>query len=342
MATIKDIARALNISTSTVSYALNGGPRQVPEQVRERVVALARELGYKPNRLARSLVTGRSGALGVRATADHQLLQALVEEARTRGEDLLIMNLPDSDQPETLAFALLDGRIDGVAFLGEAPDAVVLEMLTEQEFPFVNLAAGGAGVSIRCSMAKGLAEALAHLSSLGHSRLASVFSPLDTERGAEQYEGFRSFCEANELERVPELLLEGPTTLEAGYQAGKRLLSLPSRPTAILASSDEVAFGIGKASREAGLDIPKDISIIGMGDLPISQAFQPPLSTIRIPHREMAAAALDALLKLCRATGTPESQTFDCQFLERGSTARPSRTPVALKKFDRGSLRGLS
>ncbi|MEZ0327407.1 MAG: LacI family DNA-binding transcriptional regulator [Fimbriimonas sp.] len=342
MATIKDIARQLNISTSTVSYALNGGPRQVPEAVRDRVLAMARELNYRPNSVARSLVTGRTGALGVVADGQGNWVHALVEQGRRMGEDLLFIHPAAGAVSEVIALNLLDGRVDGVLLTGENPDRKIIDMLAELQFPCVLLGSERDGPSYTVSLRSGIERAMEHLVSLGHMRIANLMSPLDLPSAQEQEETFRDCLLTHSLDLIPGYLLEGPATLEAGYQAGKKLLSLTERPTAIIAGSSSAAFGVCRAAAEIGVEIPKDLSVVSIGGSPLSEAFQPALTTISVPYAEMATAALKALIALSRSQEPPASQKFEATLIERGSTGRATRAPITLKRFDRDRLRGLS
>jgi DNA-binding LacI/PurR family transcriptional regulator len=158
----------------------------------------------------------------------------------------------------------------------------------------------------------------------------------------EQAEVLSEFAREHELELIPEFLAEAASNFEGGYEVGKRLLSLQGRPTAVLVGSEELAFGLCHAFRDGGLELPRDMSVVAVGDSTLARSFVPPLTTISIPHEEMAAAALGALWMMCRSSETAESQTFSTKLVERGSTARPSRAPVTLKKFDRERLRHLS
>ena len=156
-ATIKDIARKLNISTSTVSYALNGGPRTVPKEVKERVLALARELEYRPNRIARSLVTRRTNAIGVvpPAIMENVFLSpfvrsawnGLVNAAGPLGQDLFLYTGHDRNSPDEPGQELLDGRIDGIVFIAPRPDAGAVQFVHDRKFPYSVLSGAAPGMS---------------------------------------------------------------------------------------------------------------------------------------------------------------------------------------------------
>ncbi|HSI73491.1 MAG TPA: LacI family DNA-binding transcriptional regulator [Fimbriimonas sp.] len=332
MATIKDIAGQLGISISTVSYALNGGPRKVPEDVRDRVLQLARDLNYRPNRLARSLVTGRAGVYGVIVgqNADERLMHEMLGTARTMGQDMMI--LAADENPQRAAMAALDGRLDGVLILGETS---LSDLLEEQRFPLVRINLAGIESDIRLDSLAAFRDAMEHLEHLGHVRFAAI-GPSVAE-----IEELEERVHTRGLDIPSELIFEGPATLETGLNAGRKIAAMNSRPTAILAGSDECASGVMQALRESQIEAPRDYSIVGCGDTEWSQATVPPLTTMRIPYAVLARAALEMLIAQIADNEPRQPSVSASELVIRGSTARPTRAAVTLKRFDRERLRGL-
>jgi DNA-binding LacI/PurR family transcriptional regulator len=179
----------------------------------------------------------------------------------------------------------------------------------------------------------GYREALDHLEHLGHTRIA-VIAPSPAEKEEIEERVMRG------LDIPEDLIFEGPADLENGYGVGRKILGMNVRPTAIIAGSDETACGVMHALREGPLEAPKDYSIIGCGDTEWSEATVPPLTTIHVPYREMAQAALDVLSSLA-AGEERQMPNLESKLVVRGSTGRPSRALVSLKRFDRDRLRGL-
>ena len=293
MATIKDIARQLSISTSTVSYALNGGPRSVPEDVRRKVLELAKELDYRPNRIAKSLVTGFCGVIGiVPPSVDSDVFNspfvrmtwnAIVNEAELLGQDLLLFTGHNRNSPDEAGLEFLDGRIDGVVFIAPRFDAKAIPFLTARGFPLASISSSEDGsLNYKVDNDGGVRQAMEHLYHLGHRRIAHVSGQLDSPDAFARERAFRSQIEAMRgLEFRPEYVQSGQFTTPGGYEAALRLLEVEPRPTAVFIANDEMAYGFTQALHSRGLSVPEDMSIVGFDDCDFSFAFNPPLTTVR-------------------------------------------------------------
>lgn len=344
-ATIKDIARQLNISTSTVSYALNGGPRNVPEDVRERVLALARELDYRPNRVARSLVTRRANSIGVvPPSVDNNVFQSpfvrsawngLVNAAGPLEQDLLLYTGHDRTRPNEPGQELLDGRIDGIVFIAPRPSAGAVRFLADRKFPFATIASedGTPGLRFTADNGSGVHEAIHHLVELGHRRIAHIAGAMDSADGRSRCNHFLDLQEPLGLEREDELVQWGSFTIDHGARAGRRLLSLPEPPTAVFCANDEIAYGLCLTLRDMGLSVPEDISVIGFDDSDLSHVMMTPLTTVRQPVDAMAAAALQAVVAVINGADGLVGREFPTELVARESTAPPS--PVKLRPMSR-------
>ncbi|CAN5420367.1 LacI family DNA-binding transcriptional regulator [soil metagenome] len=332
-ATIKDIAKRLNISTSTVSYALNGGPRAVPEAVRQRVVDLARELDYRPNHAARSLVTRRTNTVGIvpPSTETNVFLSpfvrlawnALVNEAEALEQDLLLFSGHNRNLPDEHADKLLDGRIDAVVFIAPREDARAIPFLSERNFPHTAVSSSALASSPRfgCDNRGGVQQAIDHLRDLGHHRIAHAAGSPDAPDGVQRAVAFCDILEEAGLPVSNGYVQPGDFTTGSGFQAGLRLLALPERPTAVFAGNDEMAYGLCQAFREAGLSVPGDISVVGFDDADLSYAFNPPITTVQQPLAAMASAALRGAVDLANGTDRVAGAEFATKLIVRGSTA---------------------
>lgn len=332
-ATIKDIARRLNISTSTVSYALNGGPRNVPDEVKQKVLNLARELDYRPNRVARSLVTRKANTIGVvpPSTETNVFLSpfvrlawnAIVNEAETLEQDLLLFTGHNRNSPDEAGLELLDGRIDAVVFIAPRKDVTAIRFLKEREFPFSSIASSGKmlGPTFCCDNAGGVRQALDHLRGLGHRRIAHVSGSRTSPDAHQRADAYCQYMQDLGLGIPDGYLQEGAFTVDSGYAAARRLLNTRPMPTAVFLANDEMAYGFCQAVREAGLSVPEDISLVGFDDCDMSYAFNPAITTIQQPVAEMAAAALRAAVDLANEAEYPSSAEFPTTIIVRGSTA---------------------
>jgi len=334
-ATIKDIARKLNISTSTVSYALNGGPRSVPDEVKERVLRLAEELDYRPNRVARSLVTRRAMTIGVVPPAiDANVFlspfvrlawNGLVNTAESLGQDLMLFTGHDRIAPSDTGRDLLDGRIDGVVFIAPHIGATSIEFLTRRDFPVAMIASGDLPVGLRVSADNeaGVRQAMTHLYSLGHRRIAHVTGGPTAADSRVREAAYRVEMERLGLVVEPGYVQSGAFTIESGAEAADRLMALDPRPTAVFSANDEMAYGLCRRIQELGLCVPEDVSVIGFDDSEMSAVFAPPLTTVRQPIGEMAGAALRAVVRLVDGLSPEPSQHFPTELVVRKTTAPP-------------------
>jgi DNA-binding LacI/PurR family transcriptional regulator len=332
-ATLKDIAAKLNISVSTASYAINGGPRSVPAEVKQRVLDTARELGYRPNRIARSLVAGKTMTLGVvpvQITIDlavvpyfQEAFNGVVNEAELLEYDVLLFTRAFAD-PDRLADVLLDGRVDGLIFFAPNIDSPVLSRIRESRFPFVviNNQIEGTEPCFSADNRQGITVAVEHLVSLGHKRIAHIHGPLEMFDAVERHHAFLEAMVGHRLEVRKEWLLDGQFTPMGGHTAACRLLSMADRPTAVVCANDEIATGVYRAAWEMGVQIPTELSVVGFDNNASAQVLLPRLTTIRQPLEEMGAASAKAIVEMLNG-GKPPHQQFQTELIVRESTTRP-------------------
>jgi DNA-binding LacI/PurR family transcriptional regulator len=333
-ATIKDIAKRLNISVSTVSYALNGGPRPVPEDVRQRVLQAAADLSYRPNRLARSLVTRRTFTVGVVPTEPtihlaitpyfQGVLNGVMNEAEKYAQDVLILTRYTVHRADEMVNSLVDGRVDGAVFISPFANDPLFTALQEREFPFVVTSAFVDGApSYIADNGTGVYRAVRHLYDLGHRRIAHVTGRPVMEEGRGRRDHFVGIT--SELGIYdPELVVEGNFCHERGVEAAQELLTRgASRPTAVFCANDDSAVGFIEGAWRLGLRVPDDVSVVGFDDAPISTIMRPALTTVRQPFDRIGAGAMRGLLDLIEGRGTPAHEQFSTELVVRASTASP-------------------
>lgn len=334
-ATIKDIAKRLNISVSTVSYALNGGPRQVHEDIRRRVLEVAKELDYRPNRLARSLVTRRSYCVGVIPAGRFintmmspyvQLcMNGIVNKAEELGYDVLLYTRYDQSQVDEMANTLLDGRTDGLICLSPPIGSKLMDLLAEKTIPYVATSTihHPRAVCLNCDNEQGVRLAVSHLYNLGHRKIGHISGSPWLEDAQIREAAYRSEMERLGLEVRPEWVQCGEFHHDLGAEAFKRLMSASDPPTAVFCANDEMGVAAIRAAWLMGLRVPEDVSIVGFDDIPLSQYSQPKLTTVRQPIEEIGGAALEALVQLIERTGQPETTTYPTEIVVRESTDAP-------------------
>lgn len=327
--TIRDIAERMNLSKSTVSHALNGHSKHVSAEVRERVLTVAKEMGWWPNHVARALATGRTHTIGF---VPHSLdrtaltspfcrsaLSAIYVAAEENHLHVLLPTGYDPADPEGTRGRLFEAQVDGLILLAST-NARLLEDLIQRGLPMATVASPSVriGASFNADNVGGASAAIDHLVVLGHRRIGLVTNGLMADVharvcAARQRLALRE-AECCEYE-APELTVAG------GYEAGLQLIDDPNRPTAVFCVNDQTAYGLIHAARDRGLRIPEDLSVVGFDDDELSHSFLPPLTTVRQPIAEMATAAFDSILS--QIAGQPAAgRVFPTQLVLRASTAR--------------------
>lgn len=332
--TLRDIAKRLNVSVSTVSYALNGGPRMVPDQVRERVELAARELGYRPNRLGKMLRTAATKTVGVVPTVTvsdfsegpffQATLSGIINAAEGCLYDILIYSACYNKEHEFLN-ALLDGRSDGLIFLSPAVDASVFRSIESAALPYVVIGAHPSPEvpSFCCANDSGARQVVDHLVSLGHTRIGHMAGHPKMEDARLREAGFRAAMKCHGLEVREDWIYRGEFHPNDGAALARTFPHIEDRPTAIFFANDEMAQGFLRAIDRSRISIPGDLSIVGFDDSRISSLCYPTLTTVRQPIKQMGSAAMEALVVMLES-GTPTSSlVFETELVPRDSTDRP-------------------
>ena len=297
---IRDVARLAGVSYQTVSRVLNNSP-SLREETKQRVQQVMEELQYRPNRAARMLVTSRSRTIGVLSASSYQYgpassITAIEQAARAEGYFVNTVNLDGSDREsiENALDHLLDQAIEGLIVL--APQVRVFKALTERKIsvPFVTLQSlGTTDHALSVDQIAGARLATRHLIELGHRNIYHLAGPQDWIEAEARMHGFLTEMSEQDVPATAPIL--GDWTAEFGYFAGRELLRVRDF-TAIFSSNDQMALGLMHAIRDAGLDVPRDISIVGFDDIPEAKHFWPPLTTVRQDFGELGRRAMDLLL----------------------------------------------
>ncbi|HET9168360.1 MAG TPA: LacI family DNA-binding transcriptional regulator [Actinospica sp.] len=328
-ATSEDVARVAGVSTATVSRALRGVDG-VNARTRERVLAVARELGYAASPAASRLAGGRTGTVAVVVPYItrwffSEVISGAEQVLRERGMDLLLYNLGHVEGRERyFSGEVLRQRADAVLVLCLPLSQAELEALGGSSIP---VALVGADVehcpSVRIDDVAGARAAVRHLVNLGHERIALIAGvqgdPMGFTTPEDRRRGYRETLAEAGLPVGPDLEVAGDFTVEGGASAMAQLLSLRHPPTAVFAESDEMAFGAMRTLRNAGMSVPRDISLIGFDDHELADLMN--LSTIAQPVREQGARAAELLLEvLDGGDGVEQRVIMPTRLVVRGST----------------------
>ena len=312
---IRELARLSGVSVATVSRALNGRP-DVSASTRERIVAMAHELGYRPNQQARSLVRRRSGLLGLLWDtgyaldgARHPFLADVLIGLKTAvagtGYHLMLVSRPpDSEGDQGYVRAARQHGLEGIVLMGVDEQSPAIRALLASGCPCLGIdlpVTGPAASSVTSDNRSGAASAVAHLHGLGHRRIATITGPLGLLPATERLAGYRYQCARSGLPDRPEYVTSGDFFLASGYPGMRRLLALPDPPTAVFVAGDEMAVGALHAAADAGRRVPADVSVIGYDDVDAATLVRPALTTVAQDRMGLAAAAVDGLVRLADA-----------------------------------------
>jgi LacI family transcriptional regulator len=334
--TLRDVARRAAVHPGTVSRALNVETRAlVNEETAQRVIHAAEELGYKPNPIARGLKTNRSYTVGVLIPdLTNPLFPPIVRGIEDRlgeaGYTSLIANTENDPERERAdVLALRTRQVDGFITATARRDHELLsEMVAAGErVVLVNRRlADGSLPAVTGDDREGMRLAVEHITALGHTRVAHLGGPQELSTGHQRHHGFLDAMRAAGVAPDPQLVRFGGAFTEAeGARICRELLESGQRFTAILAGNDLMALGCYDVLEERGLRCPADVSVIGFNDMRFADRFNPPLTTIRLPHYEIGAAAAELLLeRLQDPAAEPRQLTLEPALVVRASTARPA------------------
>ncbi len=325
--TLKDIAREAGVNLSTASRSLSGAYGVHPH-TREHVLGIARRLNYRPNRVARGLVTGRSQTMAVivsdiRNPFFAEVARGAEDAAYAADCDLVLCNSDlDTEKQVRYIDALLAKRVDGILM-----NSVSALTRAQQD----QLAASGVPVillnrsptckrfsTILADNTEGGTLAAKHLISLGHKRLLHLTGP---SQHGNLTDRTKAFLKAMQNASLPDpVVIRGQHTFLGGYEMAKRAFAKNRSATAVFAANDVMAFGCIRAALESGIRIPDDLSIIGFDNIEVSQITCPPLTTIHQPKYELGKAAIEMLLKMTIAEEyQPEHRVIGVRLVERQS-----------------------
>ncbi|WP_175335800.1 LacI family DNA-binding transcriptional regulator [Leifsonia sp. C5G2] len=338
---IRDVAQLAGVSVTTVSHVLNETPHtRVSEDTRERVRHAAKTLGYGPNRMAQALRTNRSGLIGLLseeiATTPHagRIILGAQNAAREHDLTLVIINTEreaDGTSHREDVQALIDRQVDAVLYATMYHRTVSLPP-NLQGIPAVLIdSTDRAGIvpAVVPDEVGGAVAAVAHLVEAGHTRIGFLNNDDDVPATHLRLAGYRRVLEENGIPFDERLVLSAPSETLPGYGLAREMLGRSDRPTALFCYNDRMAMGAYRAAAELGLDIPRDLSVVGFDNQELIAAnLFPGLTTVALPHYEMGAWAVETLVRLLHDDADPrrlsdEPTLLDCPLVVRDSVAAP-------------------
>jgi LacI family transcriptional regulator len=303
--TLEDIGRLAGVSRSTVSRVINNHPSVKPS-VRERVEEVIRRTGYTPNVAARSLVSGRSGVIGlvipsrVHALFEDPYFSRLIQgisTASNQAGNTLSLFLFQNEEEEGALYprVVTSGFLDGLIITATRMADPLLARMAGGEIPVVMIGRPDVGglSYVDADNRGGAQMAATHLIELGYERIALLGAPVSTTAGVDRLNGFIEGLALHGRALHPSLRVDGDYSEASGYRGMLELI--PRRPDAVFVASDTMAVGALRALREAAIRVPHDMAIVSFDGLPASEKAVPPLTTIRQPVADTGARAVRML-----------------------------------------------
>lgn len=302
-ATIRDVARASNVSIATVSRVFNHSPL-VSEETRQRVTAAASRLGYWPNGIARSLITNRTHTLGLLLPDLHgeffsEVIHGVDAISREQGYHLLVSRSSAGGDELTEALRSMRGRVDGLVVMAPDVDASRALRQAAGSVPVVllNPEASLPGCdTLSIDNFQGAYTVVRHLVGLGHAPIATITGPVQNIDARQRLDGYRAALRDAGVEPDPAQEFHGDFTERSGYEAARELLRQQGRPTAIFVANDHMAVGVMGALQEAGRAVPDDIALAGFDDIPMARYLTPGLTTVHVDMFQMGERAVGMLI----------------------------------------------
>jgi LacI family transcriptional regulator len=332
MVTIKDIAKSVGVSTATVSHVINE-TRFVSEPLKKKVHAVIEELGYQPNRIARSLVMQKTHSIGV-IISDilnpfyTALVRGLEDATSPLGYNVVLCNTDeDTDKEIDYLKVLLEKRVDGIALATCFQDDEHPLLNKLNQIPVVTIVRKMNCLKSDAVFAdniSGAYEAIEHLVSLGHKRISVISGPSGISSGRERLEGAHKAFAKHGIIPNEAWMRTGDFKRESGYVLAKSILNLKDRPTALFVSNNQMTLGALQAFRELRVKIPKDMSIVGLDDTDWSILLDPPLTVIYQSPYDMGNNAGKMLLqRILKKRKRFKTKVIPAELIQRQSSGPP-------------------
>jgi len=319
--TLKDIARKVGYSVTTVSRALNDYD-DVSQETKQLIKRVAQEMGYHPNVIAQSLQRRRTNTVGfiVPATDRYlsdpyflELLAGIGDGAASCDFDLLVSTCKPMDTKERVVYErIVKGhRVDGIVVARTRCDDERIAYLVSEGFPLVAFGRTASDLDfpyLDVDGEKGVCEAVKYLTNLGHRRIGFISPSLYLMFAEHRLAGYERALQDSGLEFDPALVIEGNLTQARGHQRMEQLLDLEEPPTAVVTGNDLMAFGAMEAAQERGLVVGRDVAVIGFDDVPLAAYFHPTLTTIRQPIYDVGKMLSQTLIEIVQGEELAERQ----------------------------------
>ena len=330
MANIKDVALRAGVSVTTVSHVVNN-TRFVADLARLRVEAAVRELGYVPSDVARSLKHNTTHTFGMLIPNNSnpyfaEIIRGVEERCYAAGYNIILCNSNDDAKRQASYLRVLaEKRIDGLVLVTSHRDAALRAVLRELKMPLVLLDREIPGLAcdlVEVDHVTGGLIATRHLLELGHPRVACISGPPDLSPSSQRRAGWKKALAEAGVERCEGDLERGDFSARGGYLAMQKFLKRGPRPSAVFVCNDLMAFGALAAAHEAGIAVPKELSIVGFDDIELAAFSTPALTTVAQPKQQIGTIAAEMMLERMEKSRSEERRVIlEPQLKLRASTA---------------------
>ncbi len=324
--TQSDVAALAGVSQTTVSYVINNSDFAIPQATRQRILEAMEELGYLPNRSARSLRTSKTYTIATIipdiSNPFYPAFQRGIQDVTGQYDyDLILYNTDELENEEKRCLRSLEERqVDGAIVTLFHHDHHALRSLLDKEIPLVSLVSGPQDVGnlsldlIFIDNSAAAFEAVCYLADKGHSRIGMIAGSAKTPPRLTRIRGYQLALASHHLPLDETIIRGGEFTEQGGYESMKQLLRLSPRVSAVFAANDLMAIGAMNAIREVGLSIPEDIAVVGFDDIPASALISPALTTITQFQQELGRRAAEMLFERLNGTVTGNGRSVEMPF----------------------------
>ncbi|MBN1777822.1 MAG: LacI family DNA-binding transcriptional regulator [Clostridiales bacterium] len=332
MASIRDVSKRAGVSIATVSNALNGQPN-ISEATREKVLKAVQELGYFPNINARLMKTAKTNAIAVfypnfNASFYTGMLQSMYGACRENGYDMFVY-ISKADTSRKLVASILSSNFDGAVILHEKLAEEDLPLLAQRKVPYVFMdkeVPGKLMSGVLINNFKGIMQGLEYLKHTGHTRIAFMGGTGNYD-SVMRHDAFMRGMKKLRLPIDPDYMFQGYFQEDAAYSiirgsaTGGRFANDKARPDAVFCANDVMAKGVVRALCDIGLNVPRDISVLGFDDNEYALQCAPPLATIRYSLEDMGRQAVLEVLRLMKPKAQGKLLYIDTKLVVRESVS---------------------